>query len=259
MSWFTETFTEFDVAWLLLSSFVATIAGFLSSLMTYRFVTRRKILDKLVMEEEREKKERIRQDVVRWANPILASVKELRSRLDNILYSAGYLALSKNYESNVNSNWSISYEYFMNSTLYVFGQYFAWTRMFQEKINFELFESQKDKDDFLMAIRNTSKALGSFPPSYSCSGKDTQLFGLQQRAIGEKFISSEPEQCLKYADFLQELENEWFCLIIEPLKSLLENVNPESDCRWKRLEATRQALIDLEFQCNKVLVLPDEP
>lgn len=259
MKWFTDAFNEFSIAWLLVSSIMVVLTGVLSSLLTYRFVTRRELLDKLKVEEEHEKKERIRLEVVKWANPILAAVKELKSRLDNILINVGYLALSKDYKNEINVNWSISYKYFMNSTLYLFGQYFAWIGMFQQEINFELFESQREKDDFLKAIRRTSKALSSFPPNYSCYGKDTQLFGLQQRAIGEAFIVKEGDKCLTYADFLIKLEDDRFNLLIEPLKILLEGINPDNeDCRWKRLEETRMALNDLESQCKKVLVLGDE-
>jgi hypothetical protein len=79
----------------------------------------------------------------------------------------------------------------MNSTLYLFGQYFCWIRMLEEELNFELFESQVEKDEFFFAVREVSKALSDFPPSYSCSGKDFQVFRLQQRVIGELCVVSD--------------------------------------------------------------------
>ncbi|MCP4373195.1 MAG: hypothetical protein GY797_34585 [Deltaproteobacteria bacterium] len=260
MNWLAEAFTENSIVWLLLSTFVALLSGFVSSWLTYRFVKRREMIESIELEEESEKQERIRQEVIRWANPILAAVKDLEGRLRNILDLAGYLALSENYENQVNSDWSISYDYFMNSTLYLFGLYFAWTRMLQEELNFELFESQRDKDRFFQAIAKVAKSLGSFPPKYSCSGKDTQVFRLQQQAIGELFIvdGHKHRRCLNYPEFLQKLNDNQFSQHLRPLRALLEDVSPESDCRWKRLEVTKQALADLEAHCKDLLVLSEE-
>ena len=65
--------------------------------------------------------------------------------------------------------------------------------MLRDELNFELFETQVEKDLFFQAIHDVSRALSSFPPSsrYTCKGKDTQVFSLQQRAIGELFIVRE--------------------------------------------------------------------
>ena len=84
MNWFTQIFVENSIVWLLLSAFVAILSGFVSSWLTYRFVKRKEMLDTLELERESEKYDRIRQEVTRWANPILAAVKELESRLRNI-------------------------------------------------------------------------------------------------------------------------------------------------------------------------------
>ncbi len=56
------------------------------------------------------REERIRKEIIRWANPILGAVQELNSRLDNILDNSGYLVLSKNYERRINKDWSVSYD-----------------------------------------------------------------------------------------------------------------------------------------------------
>lgn len=148
----------------------------------------------------------------------------------------------------------------MNSSLFLFGQYFAWIRMFEEELSFELFESQKEKDEFTKAIRSVSKALGGFPPkSYTCSGQDTQVFNLQQRAIGELFIvgDNENRRCITYPEFLEKQDNWEFSRHLEPLRNLLERITPpDTDCRWKRLEAVRKALVYLESQCRELLVLP---
>jgi hypothetical protein len=203
------------------------------------------------------REERIRKEIIRWANPILGAVQELNNRLDNILNYDGYLALSKNYEQQINTNWSISYDYFMPSTLYLFGQYFCWIRLLQEQLNFELFETQEEKDTFFSCIRKVSKSLGSFPPLYACNGKDTQVFTFQQRGIGEALIirESEGSRCMTYHEFLEKMEEPLISYHLAPLRILLEGLNLNEDCRWKRLKATRDTLYILEDYCEELLQL----
>ena len=45
MDWLTQTFGEQSIPWLLISSFVALVSGFLSSWLTYRFIKRQEIID----------------------------------------------------------------------------------------------------------------------------------------------------------------------------------------------------------------------
>src|SRR4051794_8965083 len=109
MSGFAQVLGGQSIAWLLLSTVVALLAGFLSSWLTYRFVKRQEIADTIsaeiekqrrsaVIETEQEKQERIRQEIIRWANPILGAVTDLEARLRNILDDDGYLALSQSYK-----------------------------------------------------------------------------------------------------------------------------------------------------------------
>jgi hypothetical protein len=240
---------------------------FLSSWLTYRFVKRQEIaytvhkeIEKLrgqaVMETEQEKQERIRQEIIRWSNPILGALKELNRRLRNILKDEGYLALSDSYKLLVNPNWSITYEHFMNSTLFLFGQYFAWVQMLQERLSFELFQTQQDKDGFFDAIDEVGKTLARFPTEYQCSGQDTQVFGLQQRSIGELMTIRNEEgnrQFMSYPDFLCKLDEPQFSQHFMPLRALLEDVKPSDECRWRGLQETRKALEELQAHCNRLL------
>ena len=45
MDWLTQTFGEQSIPWLLISSVVALLSGFLSSWLTYRFIKRQEIID----------------------------------------------------------------------------------------------------------------------------------------------------------------------------------------------------------------------
>lgn len=205
------------------------------------------------------KEERIRTEVIRWANPILGAVQELENRLNNILNKAGYLALSKDCQQQIDPNWSISYSYFMQSTLYLFGQYFCWIRLLQERISFELFETPDAKDKFFSLVIAASKSLGSYPLKglHPCEGKDAQMFALQQRGLGEALIEGETEggRCMSYHRFLQAIEEPVMQSHLTPLNILLDGLTPAYECRWKRLEITRKSLAELADYCEELLQL----
>lgn len=244
---------------------VAAAFGFISSYLTYHYVKRQEIIDTVIsdiekknifvtIESENAKKERIRKEVIRWANPILGAGQDLEARLKNILEYKGYLALTKDYQEGDITNWSISYDYFLESSLYLFSQYFCWTRMLQEDLNFELFQTQYEKRDFFEAVESVSRALGSFPPNYGLG--DRQVFKLQQRAIGEEMIvqNGNDRRCISYPDFVRKLEEDQrFRKHVEPLRSLLEDLNPNTIGRWGRLKNTQKQLDNLNKACNDLL------
>lgn len=266
MSWVTDAFSQQSIGWLVISTAVAIISGLVSSWLTYRF-KRREIVDKAVsdlkneqaklfMEKEKSRDERVQQEIIRWANPILGAVEELEGRLYNILYKGGCSkVLDRKRVGEVNPNWSISYDYYMDSTLFLFGQYFAWVRMLQEELSFEVFQTQFEKSRFFKAIGQVGWALSVFPPKYECNGKDVEVFRLQQRAIGELLIIRENNKrsCMGYPEFLRQLKNDDFNQHFGPLRSLFDELKPEADCRWKRVEVTYQALKDLHANCEDLL------
>lgn len=253
-SWLTDVFAEQSIVWLLITSIVAAIFGFISSYMTYHYIKRREIADTVIVESEKERKERIRQEVTRWANPILGAVQDLEAKLRNILEMQGYEALTEDYQEKVNPDWSISYDYFMHSALYLFAQYFCWIRMLQENLNFELFQTQQEKGEFFNAMDDVSKALGDFPPNYGRG--DKQVFKLQQRAIGEQMIihNGSDRRCMSLPEFIKKLsEDKNFENHIKPLRSLLEDLNPDDIGRWERLITTQKQLKKLNEACTKLL------
>ena len=213
----------------------------------------------LRLEEDRDRERRVRQEIIRWANPILGAVGDLRARLGNILNDGAYVALDPRWDPKSNPNWSISYDYFMRSTLYLFANYFARTRMLEETLSFELFNSQAEKDQLFEALRSVSKALGSYPPGYTCSGLDIQVFRLQQRALGELIIRREndSDRCWTYPEFVDGMKKAEVSDHFASLQQLLERVRPDDDCRWKRLIETNRALQELDTVCRDLLDLPE--
>lgn len=209
--------------------------------------------------------DRIKNEIIRWANPILGAVKDLEGRLNNILQYQGFLALDQSPNANskyqLNPNLSISYDYFMPSTLYYFAQYFCWVLLLLQDLNWLIFKSQTNKDKFFDLINNVRNSLSSFPPSYpipnNLTGKDIQVFSLQQRAIGELLIVSNDwgKECMKYSEFKEKYEQEPLKSMLFSLRELLESVQ-EGEHRWERLKATNQAITQLREYCEDLLEVP---
>src|SRR5690349_14627721 len=118
-----------NVPWLLVTTAVALIAGAISGWAS------------AALRRREEKAERKRQEVLLWTNPILGTVVGLEKRVDNILTNRLYLALDPaqgEKERPVNEDWAIGYAYAMESTLFLFAEFFAWSRLLQERLSAEL-------------------------------------------------------------------------------------------------------------------------
>ena len=259
-----------NAIWLLITTVVALVAGGVSGWAS------------ATLRRREAKAERIRQEVLLWTNPVLGAVKSLESRLDNILANDLHLALDPakaRQERPVGSDWSMDYEYVMESTLFLFAEYFAWIRLLQERLSFELFHSQETRTRFDQAMWDVSDAIGHLPlpakfvPKKNSAkpagthedgseDKDAQVFALQQRAIGEFLIDREAgtPRVRGYPEFLEARErDERFNRALAPLVTLLQGVNPCTTKRWRRLGATLGALGQLERECDQVLAVPTPP
>lgn len=207
---------------------------------------------------ETTRKDRIREEITRWANPILGSVEGLEARLENVLSNDGYLALSPDAEDRINPEWSVTYDYFLPSTIYLFCQYFCWIRLFDEKLSFELFRKHQEMNSFRERIRNVERMLGSFPlkelDDVPAAG-DRQVFRLQQRAMGEALASQEGSdpRCMRLSDFMEEWKDPDFRVRFDPLMHFLDQLEPKDERRWKRLELMKSALHELHQECAGLL------
>jgi hypothetical protein len=247
----TQTLSQNSVAWLACSAIVAAIVAFVTSWFTYQF------------SQKKEKENRIREEIIKWTNPTLIAIKDLEARLHNILKHQAYPVLDKEYLQENHPNWSITYEFFMPSTLYIFAQYFAWVQLLVDEINYEIFQSENNKGEFFRCIDKVGSALGAYPhpEMKGCHSKDTQVFKLQQRAIGELLIlrsSNNHPQIMTYTDFLSRYDvDETFIYQLAPLKALLEDLapTPEHSCQWERLNLMYNSLGKLEMQCKILLNL----
>src|SRR2546428_1491780 len=84
MNWLTQAFSQYSIVWLVIS----TVMGLIGGVVSYW------ILD--VIKRRGEKQNRIRNEIIRWSNPILEAVSGLEHRLENILCEDGDLVLHKN-------------------------------------------------------------------------------------------------------------------------------------------------------------------
>jgi len=203
------------------------------------------------------REERIRQEVERWANPILDAVQGLEARITNILDRQGYIALSAATEKEIPPGWSITHVYFLQSTIFIFAQYFCYVRLLQERLHFDLFHNQGDKDVFLARIRAVGetlsawplKELGDPPPAM-----DRQVLNLQQRAIGEAVTRGRDDaaRCLSFSVFLDKWDAQKLAGRLEPLSTFLDGLTP-TDPRGQRLRYMLQALAHLRKECERIL------
>ena len=214
------------------------------------------------LETEAKSDERIRREIVLWANPILDASRSLERRLSNILKDDGYKALDPTY---VHADWSITRDYFVPSTLYLFGRYFCWIQLLRLELNFELFRSHHEKEQFFQRIDAVAKALGDYPPSTDDSGKpvyhegegrDVQVFRLQQQGIGELLTvrRKDSQACQSYSRFWSKLSSDAYQYHLGPVSRLIDHVTP-NEKRWQRLEAVHAAMLQLIDHCNQVLKL----
>ena len=210
-----------------------------------------------------ERQERIRERVVQYADPILLAVDDLLARLQNILKSGGYSALTTNWDAVRPPNWSTTHRYIVDSTLYLFGRYFARAQQLADRLGSDVFRAQAEKDALFTALRKVGTALSEYPSAANragCGGDDTQVFVWQQRAMGEALAWDDVEEgrLLTYAAFTQR--DDRMSLYFEPLLKLLVDLSPDprENCRWERLVHTGRALESVRSECRNLLALPTD-
>ena len=205
------------------------------------------------------KADRVREEVVRWANPILSAIGDLQGRLDNILNHEGYLMLSA--DAKPMPGWSAQYHYFLPSTIYYFCQYFCWIRLLEERLSFEMFERHDEKDRLFDCVRRVGSALSRFPldilPNMLGEADDRQVFALEQRTLGEIMtIKVDGERCcLSYSEFVDKWHDVQFKNKLIPMIDFLEALAPSQARRWHRLGLLSVNLNSLREECLVLLNL----
>lgn len=204
--------------------------------------------------------ERVREEIIHWANPILGAVNDLLGRIDNITNKGGYVALSPEFDGS-KRGWSMSYEYFITSTVYYFCQYFCWIRLLEEELSFEIFEKNEAKDRFFEYVEDIRHKLSGYPLAElkrePGEADDRQVFKLEQRALGEIMALeiNGARRCMGYAEFADRWSEVSFRNKFNPVAQFVDKLNPDHTRRWKRLILMFRELERLRDECRSLLTL----
>jgi hypothetical protein len=220
-------------------------------------------LNKERQRRDLDREETVRRKTVTSAGPLLVSVEDLIARLDNILERGGHGPLAANWTA-LNRQWTNTHDYFMGSTLYLFGRYFAWVQVLRDRLGADEYLPQRDKDQLLKSLRLVTEELSEFPARYNvqgCPGRDTQVFAWQQVAMGEALIGSQDGSVTvsSYADFVERTPQ--VDRHFESLQALMLDLapSPDKNCRWQRVTGTRDALIRVRDECRGILDVGARP
>jgi hypothetical protein len=204
------------------------------------------------------KRQRLANEVIAWSVPILDGIDDLYWQLGNIVHGDFYQALDPSGNENLPSDWSITYDYGMNSTLYMFAKYFCWMGLLEDRLNFDFFDSAEERDAFFDQMWKPRTTLAQWPlrkmDLSDCSGPDRQIFAIEQRGIGAAMCVTENGErgCLSYAAFLEKKDDPPLQNLLKPLRSFLEALTPDS-CRGKRLLLMHEELAEAREQWKKKL------
>jgi hypothetical protein len=162
--------------------------------------------------------------------PLLAAAYELQARLHNIL-------CNNFIENYVVGNKAGKQHAALESTLYVFAQFFGWREIIRREIQFLRFARDKQ-------TREVGGLLRDIGETFLTDGFGSQfmIWRVEQRGLGEHMITSSNGKptCMGYASFLEQRAkmDEW----LQPLEHDLRNT---SDAGRKRLTELQHQLLEL--------------
>lgn len=242
---------------------LSTALSLLLARLTFRFVKRPELEKSLEnkLEEERTRRsmdrdERVRSQVAKWADPILMAARDLHSRLGNLINEAGYLPLATDWDRRKPSDWSVTHDYMLDSTLYLFGRYFACVHLLRTELGADAFPPNTEKDELFQGVRGVAGALSTYPAIFNdegCAGADAQLLRWQQQALAEVFVDRGELRVISFAEFLDRKSS--LRVHLEPLNAVLINLAPEppGNCRWQRLLSVVHPLEKVRDRCQQLL------
>lgn len=194
--------------------------------------------------EERKRRFDSEKLVAKYRDPLLLAAHDLQSRLFNIVdqnFLRYHDDASRDHHDNV-----------LHYTCFLVGQYFAWTHILRNQVQFLRFSTNKNNKDLANALSKIQDAFStSRPARYSLP---FLLWRGHQMAIGEIMtVKKDAEQfCVGYAAFKQQwTDNEvfrgWFRSIESDVVTLAgasgeKESSPVPDHRLRRLQ---HLLLDL--------------
>jgi hypothetical protein len=165
-----------------------------------------------------------------YREPLLASAYELQARLHNILGNR-FLERFLLDEGGVKQNAALE------STLYVFAQFFGWREIIRREIQFLRFP----RDSQTRATAQLMQEIGETFLSDDY-GNQFMVWRVEQRGLGERMITTSDGQprCMGYAEFIEKraMMKDWLDPLERDLKSL------QDDGR-RRLREVQHQLLEL--------------
>jgi hypothetical protein len=165
-----------------------------------------------------------------YREPLLAASYELQARLYNILEL-------KFVESYINDDTAGKRNSAIESTLYVFAQFFGWREIIRREVQYLRFSRDRQTREIGRLLQDIGETFLS--DEY---GSQFMFWRVEQRGLGERMIVSADGKmtCLGYASFIEHRATmqEW----LDPLENDLENIR---DGGRKRLTELQHLLLEL--------------
>ena len=248
----------------LVTGVLSTVFTLVVANLTFRFAKRPEIeatvrqqLDAALRLRAEDRAQQVQRQIAACSGPLLIAAEELAARLDNILRAHGFVALAHDWDAKRPASWSNTHEYFLTSTLYLFGRYFAWAQVLRDQLGPDEYLLQRDKDDLRSRLRGVADALAVYPAPYNLSGagEDRQVMTWEQVAMGEVLIFREENvpHVLGYPAFRERQSEMDFHF--QPLRALIVDLSPTpaDNCRWQRVLSVRAELAQVTAECRRLL------
>jgi len=203
---------------------IALAGSFLSTVVT--------VFGKELFQARREAKHVLE----KYREPLLAAAYELQARLHNILRNNFF-------EDDVLSNKRGKQNAAVESTLYVFAQFFGWREIIRQDVQFLRFDSDEQ-------TREIAGLLFRIGETFLTNefGPQCMIWRVEQRGLGERMITKSDGNvtCIGYASFIEQRTpmNEW----LEPLERDLKQLDEGGR---KRLTQLQHLLLDLVHKLDE--------
>ena len=170
-----------------------------------------------------------------YRDPLIAASFDLQARLYNILRL-------RFIEKYITAEGISKRDSALESTLYVFAQFFGWREVIRQEVQYLRFSRNRQTREVGQLIRDIEETFLS--DEY---GPQFMIWRVEQRGIGERMVESVDSQmnCLGYASFIKQRSTmeEW----LAPLEHDLENLE---DGGRKRLTELQHILVKLVRQLD---------
>jgi hypothetical protein len=170
----------------------------------------------------------------KYREPLILAAYDLQSRLFNIL-SKNFLG--KYYVHDVDG----SRAYALEHTLYLVGQYFAWTEILRREVQFLEFEEAEETKRVGRLQRRIREVFASDEEEL---GRPFMVWRGEQNAIGERMTAAEAGQryCIGYATFVECSGEPAFARWFDRLRRDVDVIARQPNARLRELQ---HGLVDL--------------